>query len=96
MEKRYVIVISFDAVSKEDLDFLSKLPNFSKLIKEGSLIKNVESIYPSLTYPAHATIVTGKYPKNHGVINNTILDFKSYNPDWYGIENISKVIRFLI
>ncbi len=35
MEKRYVIVISFDAVSKEDLDFLSKLPNFSKLIKEG-------------------------------------------------------------
>ena len=83
MEKRYVIVISFDAVSKEDLDFLSKLPNFSKLIKEGSLIKNVESIYPSLTYPAHATIVTGKYPKNHGVINNTILDFKSYNPDWY-------------
>ena len=83
MEKRYVIVISFDAVSKEDLDFLSKLPNFSKLIKEGSLIKNVESIYPSLTYPAHATIVTGKYPKNHGGINNTILDFKSYNPDWY-------------
>lgn len=83
MEKRYVIVISFDAVSKEDLDFLSKLPNFSKLIKEGSLIKNVESIYPSLTYPAHATIVTGKYPKNHGVINNTILDFNSYNPDWY-------------
>ena len=60
MEKRYVIVISFDAVSKEDLDFLSKLPNFSKLIKEGSLIKNVESIYPSLTYPTHATIVTGK------------------------------------
>ena len=83
MKKKHVIVISFDAVSKEDLDFLSKLPNFSKLIKEGSLIKNVESIYPSLTYPAHATIVTGKYPKNHGVINNTILDFKSYNPDWY-------------
>ena len=83
MKKKHVIVISFDAVSKEDLDFLSKLPNFSKLIKEGSLIKNVESIYPSLTYPAHATIVTGKYPKNHGVINNTILDFNSYNPDWY-------------
>ena len=44
MKKKHVIVISFDAVSKEDLDFLSKLPNFSKLIKEGALIKNVESI----------------------------------------------------
>lgn len=83
MKNKYVIVISFDAVSEEDLEFLSKQPNFSKLIKNGALIKNVESVYPSLTYPAHATIVTGKYPKNHGVINNTVLDFKNYNPDWY-------------
>lgn len=83
MKNKYVIVISFDAVSEEDLEFLSKQPNLSKLIKNGALIKNVESVYPSLTYPAHATIVTGKYPKNHGVINNTVLDFKNDNPDWY-------------
>lgn len=83
MKNKYVIVISFDAVSEEDLEFLSKQPNFSKLIKNGALIKNVESVYPSLTYPAHAKIVTGKYPKNHGVINNTVLDFKNDNPDWY-------------
>lgn len=83
MKNKYVIVISFDAVSEEDLEFLSKQPNFSKLIKNGALIKNIESVYPSLTYPAHATIVTGKYPKNHGVINNTVLDFKNDNPDWY-------------
>ena len=83
MKNKYEIVISFDAVSEEDLEFLSKQPNFSKLIKNGALIKNVESVYPSLTYPAHATIVTGKYPKNHGVINNTVLDFKNDNPDWY-------------
>lgn len=83
MKNKYVIVISFDAVSEEDLEFLSKQPNFSKLIKNGALIKNVESVYPSLTYPAHATIVTGKYPKNHGVINNTVLDFKNDNPNWY-------------
>ena len=83
MKNKYVIVISFDAVSEEDLEFLSKQPNFSKLIKNGALIKNVESVYTSLTYQAHATIVTGKYPKNHGVINNTVLDFKNDNPDWY-------------
>ena len=83
MKNKYVIVIFFDAVSEDDLEFLSKQPNFSKLIKNGALIKNVESVYPSLTYPAHATIVTGKYPKNHGVINNTVLDFKNDNPDWY-------------
>ena len=64
MKNKYMIVISFDAVSCEDLEVLRKLPNFSKIIKEGALIKNVDSIYPSLTYPAHATIVTGRYPKS--------------------------------
>lgn len=83
MKNKYMIVISFDAVSCEDLEVLRKLPNFSKMIKEGALIKNVDSIYPSLTYPAHATIVTGRYPKNHGIINNTVIDFKHDNPNWY-------------
>ncbi len=83
MIPRYLIVISFDAVSSEDLTILSTLPNFSQLIYNGATIKNVESIYPSLTYPAHATIVTGKYPCNHGVVNNTLLKPKEKTPDWY-------------
>lgn len=80
---KYLIVISFDAVSSEDIAILSKLPNFSKLIDNGTIIKNVKSIYPTLTYPAHATIVTGNYPSNHGVINNTLLRPKEKTPDWY-------------
>ena len=92
MKNKYVIVISFDAVSEEDLEFLSKQPNFSKLIKNGALIKNVESVYPSLTYPAHATIVTGKYPKNHGVINNTVLDFKNDISSSFSLIVLFKVL----
>lgn len=90
MKDKHIIVISFDAVSCEDLEILKRLPNFSKLIREGALINNVESIYPSLTYPAHATIVTGKYPKNHRIINNTILDVKSDNPNWYWYRKFIK------
>ena len=90
MKNKYVIVISFDAVSSKDLEILKTFPNFSKIINGGALIKNVESVYPSLTYPAHATIVTGKYPKNHGVINNTILDVKSDNPNWYWYRKFIK------
>lgn len=30
MKNKYMIVISFDAVSCEDLEVLRKLPNFSK------------------------------------------------------------------
>ncbi|MEN8433831.1 ectonucleotide pyrophosphatase/phosphodiesterase [Clostridium septicum] len=83
MQTKHLIVISFDGVSSEDIEILGELPNFSKLIKGGALIKNVETIYPSLTYPAHATIVTGCYPNKHGIINNTLLQFGDENPNWY-------------
>ena len=83
MESKYLIVISFDAVSSEDIDKLEKLDNFKYLMDNGSVIKNVESVYPTLTYPAHATIMTGMYPKNHGIINNTLNKFSDINPDWY-------------
>jgi predicted AlkP superfamily pyrophosphatase or phosphodiesterase len=83
MKGKYMIIISFDAVSSDDLAVLRELPNFKKLIEEGSLIKNVESIYPTLTYPAHATIVTGKYPKDHGIVDNTIFKEGDFSPNWY-------------
>ena len=83
MESKYLIIISFDAVSSKDIDKLKELSNFKLLINNGSLINNVESIYPTLTYPAHATIMTGMYPKNHGIINNTLNNFSDNNPNWY-------------
>lgn len=82
MEK-YTIIISFDAVDEKDFQILKDMPNFKYLIQNGSYSSNVESVYPSLTYPAHTTIVTGNYPNNHGIINNTLLQPKRKSPDWY-------------
>lgn len=83
MNRKSVILISFDGVSAKDLDKLSKMKNFSELMKNGSVIKKVDSVYPSLTYPAHATIMTGRYPLEHGVINNTFLEVNNSKPNWY-------------
>ena len=82
MESKYMVVISFDAVSSEDIEVLKNLPNFKKLIENGSWIKRVDSIYPTLTYPAHTTIVTGKYPNNHRIIDNTIFKVGDFVPNW--------------
>ena len=87
MKSKYMVVISFDAVSSEDVEILKNLPNFKNLIENGSWIKNVESVYPTLTYPAHATIVTGKYPNNHRIIDNTIFKVGDFNPSWYWYRN---------
>ncbi len=80
---KHLIVISFDGLSTLDFEVMQSLPNFKKFIYEASYCKNVYSVYPTLTYPAHVTIVTGKYPKNHGIINNTLLQPGRRSPDWY-------------
>ncbi|MBC8062137.1 MAG: alkaline phosphatase family protein [Clostridiaceae bacterium] len=80
---KYLYVVSFDGLSTLDFDYISNLPNFKEYLQNASYAKAVYSVYPSLTYPAHATIVTGKYPKNHGVINNTLLQVNRKSPDWY-------------
>ncbi|WP_147533405.1 alkaline phosphatase family protein [Bacillus marasmi] len=79
----HLIVISFDCLSALDFPMLSELQNFQTLLKESSYCKNVETIYPSVTYPCHATIVTGNFPNRHGVINNTFLQPGKPSPDWY-------------
>lgn len=81
--KGCTIIISFDGLSTIDFDSMGSYENFSEFLKEASYCKNVYSIYPSLTYPAHATIVTGKYPRSHGVINNTLFQLNRTSPDWY-------------
>jgi predicted AlkP superfamily pyrophosphatase or phosphodiesterase len=80
---RYLLVISFDGLSSLDFEYLRNLPNFREFFEKASYSRKVYSVYPSLTYPAHATIVTGKYPKNHGIVNNTLFQPKRKSPDWY-------------
>ena len=79
----HLLVISFDCLSSLDFPIIEKLPNFKKLLEQASYCRNVETIYPSVTYPCHATIVTGKFPRNHGIVNNTFIQPGRLSPDWY-------------
>jgi predicted AlkP superfamily pyrophosphatase or phosphodiesterase len=47
-----------------------RFPNLSALEKAGASAEAVESIYPTTTYPAHATIVTGLPPRAHGIYSH--------------------------
>ncbi|ETI69324.1 alkaline phosphatase family protein [Neobacillus vireti] len=78
----HLIIISFDCLSALDFPILKDLPHFQTLLKTGAYVEKVETIYPSVTYPCHATIVTGNYPNRHGVINNTMLQPGRLSPDW--------------
>ena len=68
-----LIVMSADALVSEDMALLETLPNYRRFLAGGSLIRRVRSVYPTITYPCHTTMISGVYPDRHGIIRNDIL-----------------------
>lgn len=72
MKRNNLLVISVDALNAKDLPYIKTLPNFKTFLDEGSYVKSVNSVYPSLTYCCHTSIITGNYPDKHGIFHNEI------------------------
>lgn len=80
MKRKRLIVFSVDAMVCEDIRELRKLPNFQKYLENGcEAVNGMKTIYPSVTYPAHVSMMTGCYPNKHGVTSN--FDFTTQNKD---------------
>src|SRR5699024_1834811 len=80
-----------DAFGASDLAFARTLPNFKLLLERSALVEKVETVFPSLTYMCHTSIVTGMYPHKHGIVHNTKLQPKRMSPDWYWYDRDIKV-----
>ena len=82
---KHLIVISIDAMVFEDIEIAKNMPNFKRLLDGAAIIRRVRTIYPSVTHPVHATILTGAPAGITGVGNNLV--FKPEAPDkckeWY-------------
>lgn len=63
-------MISLDAVANPDADRLLSLPALSALADQGVFCDQVKTVYPTLTYPIHASLLTGCYPATHGIAHN--------------------------
>ncbi len=85
---RRVVLISIDGLRPEYLREADargeKIPNLRKLVAEGALAEGMDGTWPTVTYPAHTTLVTGVRPNVHGIVNNHPFDPKLVNDDgWY-------------
>lgn len=92
----HLIVISSDAMVGEDLEYFKTTRAYQKIFQGGAEITNVSSIYPSVTLPAHATMITGMYPEHHGIFSNMILDPGSDPTPWqmdYALLQCSDIFR---
>jgi hypothetical protein len=69
---RHLVLISLDALRPEFyLDPAFDMPTLRALAAQGSHARAVESVFPSVTYPSHATIVTGVRPEDALYRNET-------------------------
>ncbi|MGH7355329.1 MAG: alkaline phosphatase family protein [Candidatus Rokuibacteriota bacterium] len=80
----HVVIVSIDGLRPEFyLDDAYPAPELRALVKAGSHARAAEGVFPSVTYPNHATIVTGVRPDRHGVLYNVIPGPLGERTRWY-------------
>lgn len=84
---RHVVVISVDGMRGSVYSTPQRglqIPNLRRLMAGGSYAEGVEAVYPSVTYPGHTTLVTGRMPAGHGIYTNLSSRQAGKNPrDWF-------------
>ena len=82
-----VLVVSIDGLDARYLlrrdEFKLKIPTLRRLLSEGVAAEGVVSVYPSVTYPAHTTMVTGVTPRRHGIYTNDVFEPPPPFPRWH-------------
>ncbi|MFZ5559788.1 MAG: alkaline phosphatase family protein [Patescibacteria group bacterium] len=70
-----VLIIILDGCGK-DAFLKANTPNIDKMIKEGLYIKDCQSVFPTITGPAHLSLLTGAYPEKTGITGHFYWDKK--------------------
>ncbi len=96
-----VLLISLDGFRWDYLEkHPERTPNLRALRRDGVAAQGLIPVFPTNTFPNHYTLVTGRYPARHGIVNNEFFDptngrFFRYthpssnrDPRWWGAEPI--------
>jgi predicted AlkP superfamily pyrophosphatase or phosphodiesterase len=72
-QKDLVILVSIDGFRN---DYLGRglTPNLLALAQQGTVAKKFEPVFPTITFPNHFALITGRYPDHNGIVNNTMYD----------------------
>jgi predicted AlkP superfamily pyrophosphatase or phosphodiesterase len=84
----HVILVTIDGMRSDEVGE-ELTPNLSRMIREGAWTLQAQTVVPSLTLPAHCSMVTGLTPERHNVWWN------SYKPEMGDLtaETIFEIAR---
>ena len=61
-----------------------KIPTLRALISQGASAEGMRSVFPTVTYPAHTSLLTGVSPRRHGIFTNEAPDPQmKFGLRWY-------------
>ena len=91
-----VLLISIDGLRSGDVLEAEKrglkIPNLRRFVTDGTSATGVRGVLPTVTYPSHATLLTGTSPAKHGIVSNTTFDPKQINQGgWYWYASAFRV-----
>jgi predicted AlkP superfamily pyrophosphatase or phosphodiesterase len=83
---RHVVLVTIDGLLPDayvhpDAHGL-KIPTLRWLVAHGAASDGAASVFPSVTYPSHTSMVTGVLPGTHGIVSNR--SFDPYEADLEG------------
>ena len=93
-----VILISLDGTRPVDIERDPELTTFAELRRRGAWASRMLPVFPSNTFPNHATLVTGVSPDVHGIVNNSFVDperggfDKEADPTWLLAEPLWSLV----
>jgi hypothetical protein len=95
-QRRPVLMISIDGLRPDYVTHADehqlKIPALRRFLTEGTYADGVVGVLPTVTYPSHTTLVTGVWPAEHGILNNTRFDpERKLGGAWYWYADQIKV-----
>lgn len=85
----YSILLDVVGLEQKHLDS-GLLPNISKVIGDGEVAK-LEPTFPAVTSTVQSSILSGKYPRDHGIIANGLYDRSTFNVSFW--EQSSSLVQ---
>ena len=85
----YSILLDVVGLEQKHLDS-GLLPNIAKITENGEVGK-LEPTFPAVTCSVQASILSGKYPREHGIISNGLYDRNAFNVSFW--EQSSSLVQ---